>query len=1087
MTRTKVVRDHSPNSDLQDATSDSTEQSEEHEGVSLLKRQLSQCLEGIGGNNKGDFAKAGTLSSAVNPGLSVRDLGTIGLPLSEREAVELGKACHQAPFGKGSETIVDTMVRNTWELNADQFELQNPTWQTTLDEALEQVAGALDVVGGRNNIRAELYKLLIYNKGAFFDSHTDTEKAPGMFGTLVIALPSKHTGGDVQAKFGGQSLTLATAGSSAFGYSYLAWYSDVEHTVLPVISGHRLVLTYNLIQAVGSPTRLASCPKDDQAKLGQILALWNHKSKCKSPDSPFFLSYMLHHKYTDANLRLDHLKGKDAYLARYLQTACLNQDFCYFLANIERTISGGCEDETYDPYDHYGGRRGYNWHDEDDEDDVSSSSNSDETGSSGTELDQYHELSDIYDTSLTLRTLYRASGQLLANKIPIEELDIVQDDVFDRNPDSEAYEGFTGNAGASATHTYRNSCIVIMPRQSQTPFLLGHAKRAETTDRWNHGDVEMEAWIAPQIEELSSGPAANKRRVELAQTCELIVAECNALQQKPGSTALYRTGSPSLSNTAPGLVARAALQLKQPLLFKSSVMVAKESLPIEVYRPFGEMLGQVSIVEWRECLELALSRILCVQKRWMAVTALLQGRTAVQSGLSPVSSDYEDLANLLQKFVADLLLMEVKLSKEDAQALVEMIRTYGQSFLFSSILPFVKKHASDTTFSIAFLVLLFEAERDGATNDGVARNIFRDVLADLIPTFKMDIDAHSPKKARHHYSMEGDTESTQSRASSIDANDIASLLDYCRTMQLTDEKFAIMDQLLELSKTIDPSGFSDVFIPLLARLVKLSQVNDIDLNEIISKACFQNVLTVYVQRYIGLESAQPRDWAQSCAKCSCEDCQRLSQFMMNPSEKVGKFAMAERRRRHLEYKLHDTGCTLDTVRQGSPHTLVVTKTLKKWHEFLKGWKSRCKLASESFRIIGTKAIEEIFGEHYEEFVSFKAVKLVPAAPVSAEPQSSTSKRPRPPTTASVARPAPTPSFRAPHTAIPKQDIQRKPMSMLSQSISRTANAHDIARIKSKLKAKEASSNSEGGPKTPHLGLPLKQGPSTSATEYIDLT
>ena len=44
-----------------------------------------------------------------------------------------------------------------------------------------------------------------------------------MFGTLVIALPSKHTDGDVLANFGGQTLVLETAKSSEFGYSYLAW------------------------------------------------------------------------------------------------------------------------------------------------------------------------------------------------------------------------------------------------------------------------------------------------------------------------------------------------------------------------------------------------------------------------------------------------------------------------------------------------------------------------------------------------------------------------------------------------------------------------------------------------------------------------------------------------------------------------------------------------------------------------------------------------------------------------------------------------------------------------------------------------
>ena len=370
---------------------------------------------------------------------------------------------------------------------------------------------------------------------------------------------------------------------------------------MPVTSGHRLVLTYNLVQAVGGPTRLASCLNDDQTKLNQILAIWNHKSQRKPMDAPPFLSYMLDHKYTDANLRLDHLKGKDAYLARSLQTACVDQGFCFFLANLERTVSGGCE-ETYDPYDHYGGRRGYNWHNDDDEEDNDEmSSNSDETGSSRAELDDFHELEDIYSTSLTLRTFYRANGQLLATSIPIKEVDIVQENTFDRNPDSEDYEGYTGNAGASATHTYRNSCIVIMPRQFQTPFLLGHAKSAAKAEYCSRGDVEMEAWIAPQIQELRSEPAADERRAELAQTCELIITGYKALQEEPVARGFSMTTRPSsLSSTALGLVARAALQLRQPSLFKTSVTVNKKILPIEVYRPFGELLGEADMAQWQE-------------------------------------------------------------------------------------------------------------------------------------------------------------------------------------------------------------------------------------------------------------------------------------------------------------------------------------------------------------------------------------------------------------------------------------------------------------------------------------------------------
>ena len=52
-----------------------------------------------------------------------------------------------------------------------------------------------------------------------------------MFGTLVICLPSKHTGGNVRLQHGNESIELSTAEHSRFNHSYLAWYADVTHEV----------------------------------------------------------------------------------------------------------------------------------------------------------------------------------------------------------------------------------------------------------------------------------------------------------------------------------------------------------------------------------------------------------------------------------------------------------------------------------------------------------------------------------------------------------------------------------------------------------------------------------------------------------------------------------------------------------------------------------------------------------------------------------------------------------------------------------------------------------------------------------------
>lgn len=353
-----------------------------------------------------------------------------------------------------------------------------------------------------------------------------------------------------------------------------------------MISGYRLVLTYNLIQVGSGPRQAASSLNDDQATLVRTLALWNGPSSQEFKQSPNFLAYMLDHKYTDANLRSDHLKGKDAQQFRNLQAACENLDIDLLLANVEYTKGGSCE-ERYDPYDHYGRHRGYNWKSDDDDDD--GSAESDEGSGYGSEIGNYHELAEVFDNSLRLRTFYRANGQLLVLDIDIEAENIVQDDTFDRAPDKEDYEGYTGNAGASATHFYRNSCIVIMPRQNMVPFLLGHAK---------NGFVSIDDWLGPMIEEVKDNPRDERRRTELTHICQLVLtASINSTEERPGISR-HSSSSSSFSDHSLGVVARAALQLRNQTLFDKASSASKECLPIEIYPAFAETLNNAELVQW---------------------------------------------------------------------------------------------------------------------------------------------------------------------------------------------------------------------------------------------------------------------------------------------------------------------------------------------------------------------------------------------------------------------------------------------------------------------------------------------------------
>ena len=112
---------------------------------------------------------------------SFEGIGIIGLPLPDFEAHRLTATYHQAPFGRDSETFIDTTVRNTSELNPAHFKLRNPAWQQALDRVVARISTGLGLSSDGSGLRAVLQKLLRYNEGPFVDRHTGDDRPPSLF------------------------------------------------------------------------------------------------------------------------------------------------------------------------------------------------------------------------------------------------------------------------------------------------------------------------------------------------------------------------------------------------------------------------------------------------------------------------------------------------------------------------------------------------------------------------------------------------------------------------------------------------------------------------------------------------------------------------------------------------------------------------------------------------------------------------------------------------------------------------------------------------------------------------------------------
>ena len=187
----------------------------------------------------------------INYKLNNGDLSAITLPgATEKDLSQLVAASSVASFGKGTEEVTDLSYRDAFKLDPEMlttsFELSN----TSILKKIEAV-----LVPNRS-IRAEFHKLNIYTgPNGHFKPHLDTPRSGSMLGSLVVCFSSSFAGGALVTRHLGQEVifdwALSFQGSNCIQWA--AFYCDVEHEILPVTSGHRITMTYNLCYAEERP------------------------------------------------------------------------------------------------------------------------------------------------------------------------------------------------------------------------------------------------------------------------------------------------------------------------------------------------------------------------------------------------------------------------------------------------------------------------------------------------------------------------------------------------------------------------------------------------------------------------------------------------------------------------------------------------------------------------------------------------------------------------------------------------------------------------------------------------------------------
>jgi len=276
---------------------------------------------------------------------------TLSFPLDAKGVEDIKDNAERASVGLPDRNVVNLDVRKTWQIKPRNLHVSNV--EQALECALHAVSRELGTEADYN-IDASLYKLLLYEEGCFFARHRDNERLDGMFGTLVLELPSVYEGAELSVwspltpdekmtyTFNGGGSSSKRKSSGGPGLHFAAFYADCYHEVSKLTSGHRVALVYHLTAnpvqhrllphlPVASPSPSQPADESIAVRLSKLVETFSREDdddypstwdEIEGPGKPNKLVVVLSHHYTPASLTsIRALKGSDRSIAELIRAA----------------------------------------------------------------------------------------------------------------------------------------------------------------------------------------------------------------------------------------------------------------------------------------------------------------------------------------------------------------------------------------------------------------------------------------------------------------------------------------------------------------------------------------------------------------------------------------------------------------------------------------------------------------------------------------------------------------------------------------------------------------------------------------------
>ncbi|KAJ7699137.1 hypothetical protein B0H14DRAFT_2485121 [Mycena olivaceomarginata] len=387
----------------------------------------------------GEFAVSShyAMDVAPNPCLELDGLGTVGLPLSDRDACAF-MSC-EFVHNRDNGTAI-------WEIPSENIHFDNPTWDKWIQNTAGPAAVLALTASKTKSVVFSLKRLVLYAPGSRssrvpYDTAIEVS-ANTSVGHLMVILPSRHEGGKSQLQHAGRVKTWDLAQESGRRTSIVAAYWGVNHTQSSLVSGYRLALVYEVIHHPKPGEDCLGLPQMNvvHRDLHNILRSW----KDHADAAPQFLLCLLKHQYFKIpTFSAESLTGSDAAIAAHLRPLARQLGFRILLAHIDFIVTGSAcvnedEDDEYERYD-----EDENYYDERD----------------------FEDYGEPYE-AVELRRIVNLGGIPVDVDLDIEPEDLLKGSATEYDPDDEIFER-EERTEASRTKIYKRTILLLLPKHGK--------------------------------------------------------------------------------------------------------------------------------------------------------------------------------------------------------------------------------------------------------------------------------------------------------------------------------------------------------------------------------------------------------------------------------------------------------------------------------------------------------------------------------------------------------------------------------------------------------------------------------------------